>query len=41
MKTVPEILREMADIYEERNPTYGNNYKEFGAWVNKLFPLGS
>lgn len=37
---VPEALRSAADIYEERNKTYGNNYKEFGHWVNELFPSG-
>lgn len=37
---VPEALRAAAEIYEERNKTYGNNYKEFGHWVNELFPAG-
>lgn len=30
MKTVPEMLREGAALYEERNKLYGDNYKKFG-----------
>lgn len=37
---VPEALRSAAHIYEERNKTYGNNYKEFGHWVSQLFLAG-
>lgn len=36
MKTVPQLLREAADIYEQRNAIYGDNYKKFGAWVGPL-----
>lgn len=35
-----DSLRAAADIYEERNKLYGDNYKQFGEWVAKLFPLG-
>lgn len=38
MKTVPEMLREAAGIYEERNKLYGDNYKRFGAIMQLLFP---
>jgi len=37
---VPEYLRSAAEIYEQRNKLYGDNYKEFGNWVDKLFPEG-
>lgn len=30
-KTVPEMLREAAATYEERNAIYGDNYKHFGS----------
>lgn len=29
-KSVPEMLREGAATYEERNKIYGSNYKKFG-----------
>lgn len=29
-KTVPEILRDSARIYEDRSASYGENYKVFG-----------
>ena len=35
-KTVPEMLREAAEIYEQRNAVYGDNYKQFGFWVDSL-----
>lgn len=38
MKTVPEMLREAASTYEERNKLYGDNYKRFGAIMKALFP---
>lgn len=37
---VPEMLREGADTYEERNALYGDNYKTFGTLMCSLFPLG-
>lgn len=40
MKTVPEILREAADTYEQRNALYGNNYKRIGEIFVTLFPDG-
>lgn len=39
-KTVPEILREGADIFEERHKMYGDNYKNFGKIMSGLFPDG-
>lgn len=39
-KTVPELLREGANTYEERNKLYGDNYKKFGAIMVVLFPNG-
>ena len=39
-KTVPEILRECASTYEERNKMYGDNYKKFGAVMKAIFPEG-
>ena len=40
VKTVPEMLRECADTYEERNKVYGDNYKRFGAVMAAMFPDG-
>ena len=40
MKTVPEMLRDAAKIYEERNKMYGDNYKQFGRIMNAMFPRG-
>ncbi len=37
MKTVPELLREAASTYEERNKLYGDNYKHFGEVMMALF----
>lgn len=39
-KTVPEMLRDAAGIYEERNKLYGDNYKRFGPVMQLLFPDG-
>lgn len=36
MKTVPDMLRDAAAIYEERNKLYGDNYKKFGHIVAPL-----
>jgi hypothetical protein len=36
LSPVPEMLRQAAATYEERNLTYGDNYKKFGA---ATFPL--
>jgi len=40
MRTVPELLRAAAEIYEERNKLYGDNYKRFGKVMEVLFPNG-
>jgi hypothetical protein len=39
-KFVPDALRKAADLYEERNKLYSDNYKHFGAVMNALFPTG-
>jgi len=39
-KTVPEMLREAADTYEERNKVYGDTYKKHGTVMQSLFPDG-
>lgn len=39
-KTVPQLLREMAATYEERNKTYGSNYRKFGGLLKSQFPNG-
>lgn len=39
-KFVPEALRKAAEIYEERNKLYGDNYKTFGNVWLALFPDG-
>ena len=39
-KTVPEILRAAGNTYEERNKTYGDNYKNFGGIMQAQFPNG-
>ena len=39
-KTVPELLREGADLYAERNKAYGDNYKLNGEMMAILFPNG-
>lgn len=40
VKTVPNMLRQSAETYEERNKIYGNNYKNFGKVMIGLFPKG-
>lgn len=37
---VPEILRDMASTFEERNRVYGSNYKMVGPIMKVLFPDG-
>jgi len=39
-KFVPEALRKAAEIYEQRNALYGDNYKRFGTIMHALFPEG-
>lgn len=38
--TVPQLLRESADVFEDRDSTYGSSYKQFGDIVEALFPKG-
>jgi hypothetical protein len=40
MKTVPDMLRDAAKLYEVRNAFYGDNYKRFGPIMDMLFPNG-
>ena len=40
MSTVPEILRQAALTFEERNKQYGNNYTQIGVSLASLFPAG-
>jgi hypothetical protein len=37
---VPTSLREAAQVFEQRNEMYGDNYKKFGAIMNDIFPDG-
>lgn len=37
---VPQMLRDAAKIYEDRNKIYGDNYKHFGFVFKELFPKG-
>lgn len=39
-KTVPDMLRESAAVYEERSALYGDNYKHFGKAMMGVFPQG-
>jgi len=40
MKSVPELLRDAAEIHEQRNKVYGTNYKKFGGVMVSLLPNG-
>jgi len=40
IRTPPEILRAAAATFEERNKTYGQNYKQVGPTMMALFPNG-
>lgn len=40
MMTVPDMLRQSAETYEQRNKLYGDNYKRFGPIMALLFPNG-
>jgi hypothetical protein len=33
-------LKQLAELYEQRNKLYGDTYKNHGEVVQKLFPLG-
>ena len=39
-KKVPEMLRELSSLYEERNSLYGDNYKLHGVTMQGFFPNG-
>ncbi len=39
--SVPEMLRDAAKLYEQRNVIYGDNYKLFGRVMASLFPGGA
>lgn len=39
-KTVPERLADLGALYRERNALYGDNYKQFGHVMARLFPGG-
>jgi hypothetical protein len=34
------LLRKNADLYDQRNSLYGDNYKHFGFIMERLFPDG-
>lgn len=38
--SVPELLRQSAVVYEQRNVLYGDNYKKFGDVMKAIFPDG-
>ena len=40
VKSVPNRLRDLGKIYEERNALYGDSYKEFGKLMAAMFPAG-
>ena len=39
-KSVPQALRDLGELYEERNKMYKNNYLNFGKQLVALFPDG-
>ena len=39
-KSVPQALRDLGELYEERNKTYGDNYRFFGKMMLGMFPHG-
>lgn len=40
IKTVPEALSNLGELYSERNKLYKDNYKHFGKVMVGLFPNG-
>lgn len=40
MDSVPEILVQAAQTYDERSRVYGDNYKHFGHAMAAIFPAG-
>ncbi len=39
-KTVPEILKEKAELFEEKGKEYGHSYLQYGEVMMSLFPKG-
>ena len=39
-KSVPQALKDLGKIYEERNAVYGDNYLHFGQVMMGMFPRG-
>ena len=39
-KSVPDRLKDLGDLYRERNALYGDNYLHFGKIMAGLFPHG-
>lgn len=39
-KSVPQALKDLGALYEERNALYKDNYKNFGKTLSGLFPNG-
>jgi hypothetical protein len=37
---VPELLANLGQLYRERNPTYGDNYRHAGKVLRGMFPTG-
>ena len=40
IKAVPDRLKELGNIYSDRNKVYGDNYKHFGKAMKGIFPRG-
>lgn len=40
IKSVPDRLKSLGDIYRERNKLYGSNYKQHGHLLASMFPNG-
>lgn len=40
VKSVPDALRDLGNLYAERNKLYGSNYKFFGNILHGIFPDG-
>ena len=40
VKSVPQALTDLGQLYEERNKLYGDNYKNFGFTLAGIFPQG-
>lgn len=40
IKSVPDALTALGDLYRERNKLYGDNYKNIGKAYEAMFPKG-